>query len=158
MTKQWYSGEEAAAIGVCAAQYGDGQGRSWMLLVSQHDPAPGPGTDEVQHLEILGGPNGGSFRLEFGGQWTAGIAYHPSAAQLQNGLSALATIGPGNVVCTKPSNWGYDITYQNALGHQNVQQLGWDDSTLNGGTVLVTTVTPGSTGKARKTAKPSRKR
>jgi hypothetical protein len=158
----WYTGEEAAelsgksiaeidhdaATGVIAAQY-----FGWQLLVSQHNPAPGPGVDEVQHVAIAGGPNGGSFTLQFGGAWTTPIPYHPSVTQLQNALTALPTIGPGNVVCGKPGNWDYDVTFQGALGHQDVALMTWDDSTLNGGTVLVTTTAPGSATRAARTKK-----
>jgi hypothetical protein len=75
---------------------------------------------------------------------TAPIAYHPSATKIQNALAALPNVGTGNVLVTKPGNWDYDVEFQGALGNRDVPQMGWTDDNLNGGTVLVTTVTEGS--------------
>jgi hypothetical protein len=151
----WLTGEQAAeayglsiaevdalaASGAIPAQYGDGTGNSWQLLVGA--PASGP-TDEVQHLAISGGPNGGTFRLGFDGQWTNGIAFHPSATQITTALTALSNVGTGNVSTAKVGSWDYDITFKNALGKQNVSQLVPDDTNLNGGTVSVSTIVQGS--------------
>lgn len=129
--------DQAAATGVIDAQY-----QGWQLLVAK--PESSTGVDEVQHLAIAGGPNGGTFTLEFDGQWTAPIAYHPSALQITNALTALPNVGTGNISTAKVDSWDYDITFKGGLGQRNVPQLGWDDSSLSGGTVTVTTTTEGS--------------
>ena len=145
-------GRRAAATGVIDAQY-----FGWQLLVAK--PESGPGVNEVQHIAISGGPNGGSFLLAFDGEWTAPIAYHPSAAQIQSALTALPNVGTGNIWVSKPGNWDYDVEFQNALGSRDVPQMGWNDDNLNNGTVLVTTVKQGSSGKRATTPrKPARKR
>jgi hypothetical protein len=128
--------DELAATGAIEAQY-----QGWMLMVAA--PASGP-ADEVQLLTITGGPNGGTFRLQFAGEWTAGIAYHPSAAQITNALTALPNVGTGNVGTSKTGSWDYEVTFKGALGSQNVSQLVADDSQLSGGTVSITTLVQGS--------------
>src|SRR5271169_2033965 len=91
--------DQAALVGDIPAAYW-----GWQLLVSAPD-TPGAGVDEVQHIAIIGSPNSGLFRLESGGQWTTNVAYHPSAIQIQNALTAL--LGAGNVAVTKPGSWDY---------------------------------------------------
>jgi len=137
--------DEAAASGACAAEY-----QGWLPMVAKWPS--GPGINEVQHIEISGGPNAGSFLLAYDGELTTPIPYHPSAAQVQDRLKALPNVGVGNVWCTKPTSWGYDCEFQNALGSMDVPTMGWNDSNLVGGSVLVSVVTEGS-GTARKTAR-----
>jgi hypothetical protein len=149
MTQTWMTGEEAAevsgksiaeideaaATGVIDAEY-----QGWQLMVAKRES----GVNEVQHIAIGGGPNGGSFTLEFDGQWTGPIVYHPSAVQITNALTALPNVGTGNIATAKVGSWDYDVTFKGALGNQDVSQLGWDDAALSGGTVTVTTTTEGS--------------
>jgi hypothetical protein len=76
---------------------------------------PDAGVDEVQRVTIVGGPNGGTFLLEYRGASTPPIAYHPSAAQLQTAMDALSTVGPGNAVAAKTGNWDYTVTFTGDL-------------------------------------------
>jgi hypothetical protein len=53
----------------------------------------------VQTLTVTGTPTGGGFTLSFGGQTTGSIPFNATAAAVQTALTALGSIGAGNVVC-----------------------------------------------------------
>lgn len=109
------------------------------------------GTNEIQTLAITGAPTGGTFTLTFGGQTTAAIAFNATAADVQNALEALSTIGDGNILCTGgPLNGAVKvrIEFRGQLGASNVAQLTSTDS-LTGGTspaTSIATVTGGAAG------------
>ena len=55
---------------------------------------------DVQTLSVSGTPTGGTFTLTFNNQTTAAIPFNATSAQVQAALTALSSIGPGNIVCT----------------------------------------------------------
>lgn len=59
--------------------------------------APPSPVAEVQTITITGKPTGGTFTLSFEGSQTAPIAYNANAAAVQSALTALGSIGAGNV-------------------------------------------------------------
>lgn len=69
--------------------------------VFQHTAAPTAGTNAVQTLTIGGSPNGGTFRLSFGGETTNAISWNATAAtfvaSIDAALEALPNIGTNGV-------------------------------------------------------------
>jgi hypothetical protein len=107
-------------------------------------------TNEVQRVAITGSPTGGTFRLTFDGQTTAGIAYNANAAAVQAALEALPNITPGDVLCTGGTLPGtpVDVEFRGQYRQTNVPAMTADGTGLTGGsspTVTVTTVTAGVT-------------
>jgi hypothetical protein len=103
-----------------------------------------PGVDEVQQVAISGGGNNTNWTLGFGGQTTTPVfVKNPNAATVQAALEALSTIGAGNVAVTG-SGWVWNVTFQGVLGDQSVAPLVGTIS--GGGTIAVTTTTPGAGG------------
>lgn len=82
--------------------------------------APGPGNgDAIQSLTV--DATGGQFKLSFGGDTTADLAYNATAAQVQSALRALPSIGNGNVTVTSgPGDAGgtvpYGVFFEGSLG------------------------------------------
>jgi hypothetical protein len=100
--------------------------------------------NEVQQLAINGAPGSGKFTVTFNDATTDPIQYHPAAGVLQTALQALPTIGAGNVVVTKPSNWAYDCGFTGDLSDQSLPSMTADDSQLGGGaTITITTLVEG---------------
>ena len=54
----------------------------------------------AQSLSVNGTPTAGTFTLTFGGQTTAAIPFNATAAQVQSALTAISSIGAGNVTCS----------------------------------------------------------
>jgi len=109
------------------------------------------GVNEVQTLTLTtGGTLGGTYTLSFGGVATGNIAFNATAATVQADLQALSTIGASNVAVTgtTPTTSGgtLTITFQNALGNQNVAAIVADGTNLTGTTpgAAITTGTAGS--------------
>lgn len=108
------------------------------------------GTNEVQTLTLAtGGTLGGTYTLAFAGATTAAIAYNATAATVQTTLEGLSTIGTNNVSVTgttmTTSGGAYTITFQNALGKQNVIALVLGVGSLTGDSgSAITTGTAGS--------------
>jgi hypothetical protein len=102
--------------------------------------------NEVQRFDIGGSPGSGKFTIGFRGAVTdPPLPYHPAAGDVTRALEALSTIGPGNVVCAKDTNWGYVLTFQNDLGDQDLPMIVVDGSLLGpGGTITASLVTDGS--------------
>jgi len=57
----------------------------------------GTAVAEVQTLTITGTPTGGTFILQYDGEYTSAIAYNATAADVQAALEALPSIGTGGV-------------------------------------------------------------
>jgi hypothetical protein len=106
------------------------------------------GTNEQQTITITGTPTGGTFTLTYNGATTAPIAFNAAAAAVTAALEALPNIGTGNVVSTGGALPGTPVvvTFQNALGRQNVAVMTASGAALTGGTpaIAVTTTTAGS--------------
>ena len=95
------------------------------------------GIDEVQKVSLNSGTTGGTFKLEFGGQKTAAIAFNASAEEVKTALTGLSTIGVGNVSIEKPKEKEYLVTFVGALAHTDVAMLVGDASGLTGTTPKV---------------------
>lgn len=127
-----------SAYGTSCRNWVDGPG--WRALA--------PLSNEVQSIAVTGGPTGGTYTLTYGGQTTAGIAYNATATQVRNALTALSSIGTGNVSCSggpHPDS-AVTVTFTGALAGTDVAQMTASGTGLTGGTspdVTVSTVTPG---------------
>lgn len=103
-------------------------------------------TNERQRLEVTNSPGSGTFKLGFRDVWAdTETPRHPAAGELQVYLQTIPTIGSGNVLVSKESNWVYLIDFQSELGEQNVPllQVNYDNLPAPA-TVQITTVTEGS--------------
>jgi hypothetical protein len=106
------------------------------------------GANEQQTVTITGTPTGGTFALTYAGATTSNLAFNAAASAVQTALEALVNVGSGNVVVTGGPGPGtpYVVTFQNALGRQNVAQMTAAHA-FTGGTspaIAVTTTTAGS--------------
>lgn len=90
-------------------------------------------TDPARTVTVAGGATGGSFKLSFNGATTATIAFGATAATVQARLTALTTVGAGNVTVTGPDGGPYAVTFTGLRGHP-VGMLTADYSALTGGT------------------------
>ena len=72
---------------------------------------------EIQKLTITGNPTAGTFTITFGGQTTAAINWNDSTATVQTKLTALSSIGAGNLACT-----GGPVTQVTSTGGTNEVQ------------------------------------
>lgn len=111
----------------------------------------GTNTNEQQTITITGTPSGGYFTLTFGGQTTAHIPYNATAAQLLPYLTALSTIGQGNLSATGGQLPGTPVvvTFINELGNMPQTVMTANGSGLSGGSAPAVTPTrtqDGSTG------------
>lgn len=145
-------GSWVCGLGVPSAPASDGSALTGMTglvtllearledLIALSHPGGGVGaggTDEVQVVSIVGSPGSGRFTLALDGAVTdPPIPYHPAAGDLQRALEALPTIGDGNVLVSKDSNWVYVIGFQAALGNRDVSTLVADASQLGGGATI----------------------
>lgn len=91
---------------------------------------------EIQTL-ALSNATGGTFRIAFGGQVTAPLAYNASNSTVDTALEALSTIGSGNVSVSLAGST-YTITFGGALANTNVPSLQADVSTATYGSVTRT--------------------
>ena len=105
---------------------------------------------DVQTLSVSGNPTGGTFTLTFNNQTTtaAAIPFNATSAEVQAALTALSSIGAGNVVCTGgplPSA-SVTITFagQLASGPQPLISIGINS--LTGGTTPAPAIVHTTTG------------
>lgn len=106
-------------------------------------------TNTIQDISVNGGPTSGTFTLGLDTHITAPIAYNATATAVQNALSALSSVGTGNVVVTGPAGSPYLVTFTGALASTAVDVLVSNASGLSGGldtSVTVTTTTVGGQG------------
>jgi hypothetical protein len=125
--------------------------------------APVNGTDEVQTLTIGGTPDGGTFKLAYGGYTTAAISWSATNNTLRDNvdaaLEALPTIGAGGVttaVGTMTAGIGtLTLTFAGNLGKKAVATISVANNSLAGTdpTVEVAETTPGVDATARGAAK-----
>lgn len=97
---------------------------------------------QVQGLKVLGTPTGGTFTLTAGAQTTAALPLAASASAVQTALSALSSVGAGNVLVTGVSlldAFGYDIAYTGTKS--TVTQNITSTPTFTGGTTPTAPVT-----------------
>ncbi|MDQ3223102.1 MAG: hypothetical protein M3Q75_06490, partial [Gemmatimonadota bacterium] len=110
---------------------------------------------DTQGIYFTGTPTGGTFTLTCGGVTTTAITFNTTnttlAGNIQTALSALSTIGAGNVRVSVSQNANGTIptlviTFTGALYHVGIQ-VTVATSSLTGGTAPLTNVqTPNSTG------------
>jgi hypothetical protein len=107
----------------------------WHLIGGAITTTPGP-VSEVQTLTITGTPTSGSFKLRFGGQTTASIAYNAAAADVVTALEALTTIGTGGVTATGGALPGTAvvITFAGTLANTNPGLIEVGVESFGGGT------------------------
>ena len=99
--------------------------------------------NEIQHINILGNPTGGTFTLTFDGQTTAPITYTTSpnpANSIKSALEALPNIGAGNVEVVREPGNRFRVKFVNALGNTDVPAL-TVNANLTGGTSPTATIT-----------------
>ncbi len=82
---------------------------------------------------VVENAHGGTFTLTFKGQTTAPIPYDASSEEVQSALTALSSIGAGNVAVSG----GYEVTFEGTLAGTEQPPLTVDGSSLTGGTVHV---------------------
>ncbi len=105
-------------------------------------PYTGDSTDEVQTL-TEGGSGLTSWTASFGGQTTASLDDDATAAQVEDALEALSTVGEGNVVVTGTTGpIAMTVRFVGDLANQDVGAI---TTTPTGGTgsVVVATTTAG---------------
>jgi hypothetical protein len=98
------------------------------------------GINEVQTVTIGDAVTGGTFTLAFQGATTSPLAYNAAAATVTTALAGLVTIGAGNVIVTGSDGGPFTVTFENALGDQNVPLLVADSGGLLGGSGTETLV------------------
>ena len=103
------------------------------------------GNNEFQQILVKG--DGGTFVLRYAGYNTSAIAYGATAAAVQSALTALPSIGSGNVSVTSIAG-GYRVEFVGTLAATDTQELVVpEDLMLLTGTdpsVEVSTTSPGS--------------
>jgi len=89
-------------------------------------------TDPSRTVTVAGGPTAGSFILSFNGADTAPIPFNATAPDVESQLTALATIGAGNVTVTGPDDRAFSVIFTGALAHP-AGLLTVSSSSLTGG-------------------------
>jgi hypothetical protein len=119
---------------------------AWIGIEWAPDFNPGY-SNAQQQIAITGTPNAGTFTLSFGGYTTVPIAYDASPLTLQNALTALPSIGPGNLIVVAGLAGGpWTVLFQNNLGSQPLATMTADATALGPPYgVTVTTTAPGGT-------------
>ena len=107
--------------------------------------APFPGTDEVQHLAFSAVPAAGQWSLDYNGTQTSNLGFSATTTQIKNALEAIPALGVGNIQVTGSYATGFDVTFINARGKQNVIQLVIFSNTLTDVGSAPITVTPSTT-------------
>jgi hypothetical protein len=79
-------------------------------------------TNEVQLVNLLYSPTGGTWALSFNGQTTTGLAITATAAQVQTALEALSNIAPGDVTVTG-GNGAFRVQFGGAYASTDVPRL-----------------------------------
>ncbi|NOX53544.1 MAG: hypothetical protein GXP27_03735 [Planctomycetes bacterium] len=107
-----------------------------------------PLANEVQQIDLVGDPTGGTFTLTFDGETTAALPYDALPFQVEAALEALSNIQPGDVRVTGGPMPGSPIfvEFTGNLGRQDVAEL-VPTSALTGGVfpeARVSTVTEGN--------------
>lgn len=100
-----------------------------LLVITSHG-----GFNEVQVITISGTPTGGVWRVRYGDQTTAPLAYNISAANLQVALRALSSINGAHVTVTGSDGGPYTCTFSGDLAATELSVMTTDDSGLTGGT------------------------
>lgn len=100
--------------------------------------------NEVQTLTFTAPATAGTFTLTFGTDTTTDIEFDATAADIQAALTALGSIGVGNVMVTGSVGGPFTITFIGVYSGINVPALVPDSTDLTGGPAVIVTTTPGS--------------
>jgi len=113
----------------------------------------GSGTKEAQTVttSATSGDTSGQFKLSFGGQTTASIAWNANAAAVQTALNALSTVGTATIAASAKASGGYvwTVTFDGSTNAGDVAALSCvkvgTGSTLggSGAACLITETTKG---------------
>ena len=104
------------------------------------------GNNEIQTIDLLNSPTGGTFTATFDGQTTGNIAYNASAATVEAALEALSNITVGDLTTTGGSLPGTPVSVEfgGSLAETNLTELTIDPTNLTGGpSIAISTPTPG---------------
>lgn len=137
-----YRDNSSSAFRINLASLGLQAGMKFMFV--NLSAAETAGTNEVQTLTEGTNITAGTFTISFGGQTTTAIQHDAIAATVQTALEALSSIGAGNITVTggPVGTTPFTLTFRNALGGANVDQVTVDVTNLTG-TITVATTTPG---------------
>ncbi len=113
---------------------------TYTITVTNTGPSSVVAASGVQTVTV-GGSTTGTFNLTFKGQTASGISATATAADVQQALANLSTIGANNVSVTQSSGT-YTITFAGALANQNEPPI--TASGAGGTTVTATTLVGGS--------------
>jgi len=123
-----------------------GSGKSIIIRFADSLGAPTSVTGLIsttsERIKVSGAS--GTFTLSFGGQTTSGIARGAFASDIQAALSALSSIGVGNVAVAGPPGGPWIATFTNQLGNQPQPLMTLNASGL-GATSSATPATVGTT-------------
>lgn len=92
--------------------------------------------NEVQHIQLVGSPTGGSFTLSFRGQTTGSLTYDESAADVETALELLSTIATDDLTVTGDAGGPWTITFGGTLAGEDVPGI-TGTSSLTGAAVNV---------------------
>jgi hypothetical protein len=105
-----------------------GVGASATLVDSQTSVA---GVSEQQTLTLTGAANGGSFRLNFGGDTTAPLPFNASSSAVRAALGALPSInGVQNIDVTGAAGGPWGVTFKEDLALTNVGLITISDGNI----------------------------
>ena len=110
--------------------------------------APVAGVSAIQSVALTGTPTGGTFTLSYGGVTTSALAFNCAASDVLAALTALPTIGAGNVTTAGGPEPGaaITVTFAAALAVKNVALFGANGALLTGGTTPAVVITYATTG------------
>jgi hypothetical protein len=112
--------------------------------VAVYDSKGKLGVDEVQTVNVSGCTSG-TFKLKFKGKETIPLACAATAVEVKAALTALTTIGAGNVEVEKPVN-AHRVTFVGALASTDVPMLEGDASLLVPAKITIAEATRGFNG------------
>lgn len=119
----------------------------WLGLAMSAITAPsGTRANEVQTITPSAAPSAGTWNVAFdfeGITDNVDIAWNATAAQIQEALESLSSIGKGNVLVTGTLASTVVVTFQGALAAFNVPMLTLDDTGLTGATLAIAQTTAG---------------
>lgn len=104
---------------------------------TQEGRSPFAGQNEIQRIDFTLVPDTGTWSINFNGKTTSLLQFNADAAAIQAALSALSTVGLGNVSVSGSYAVGYTVQFLNTLGLQNVPLMTIPSNTLQLGTQLV---------------------
>jgi hypothetical protein len=94
----------------------------------------------LQHIQtVTNGATGGTYRLQFLGEWTAAIAYNADATAIASALDALSNIVAADDVTVAGTAASYTVTFKTggAYAAKNVPPMIPDNTLATGGAVSV---------------------